>query len=103
MRSSRNSRRSAGVSDSIQRISERSTPSSLYSGAGAGWPYSIPRDFSIADRPSHRNRSRRYFPTGRELRSYSALNSQPISAIRAIMYIQTSSAMPAPTEPYIRL
>jgi hypothetical protein len=35
--------------------------------------------------------------------SYSALNSQPISAITAIKYIHTSSAMPAPTEPYITL
>src|SRR3954468_18349279 len=36
-------------------------------------------------------------------RSYSALNSQPTSAIREIRYIQTSSAMPAPIDPYITL
>lgn len=37
------------------------------------------------------------------MRSYSALNSQPISAIAEIRYIHTSSAMPAPMEPYITL
>ena len=37
------------------------------------------------------------------LRSYSALNSQPTRAMAEIRYIHTSSAMPAPTEPYITL
>ena len=36
-------------------------------------------------------------------RSYSALNSQPMSAITAIRYIHTKSAIPAPTDPYITL
>lgn len=39
----------------------------------------------------------------RLVRSYSALNSQPSSAMAAIRYIQTSKAMPAPMEPYITL
>src|SRR5262249_46174622 len=36
-------------------------------------------------------------------RSYSALNSQPMSAIKATRYIQTISAMPVPIDPYITL
>src|SRR5437763_619355 len=36
-------------------------------------------------------------------RSWAALNSQLIREISAIRYIQTSSAIPAPIEPYITL
>src|SRR6185503_18536414 len=37
------------------------------------------------------------------LRSNSALNSQPIRATKAITYIHTSSAIPAPIDPYMTL
>ena len=39
----------------------------------------------------------------RPVRSYSALNSQPSRAMAASRYIHTSSAIPAPMEPYITL
>jgi len=39
----------------------------------------------------------------RMLRSYSALNSHPISAMNDITYIQTTRAIAAPTDPYITL
>jgi hypothetical protein len=39
----------------------------------------------------------------RRNRSYSALNSQPTRAMAAVRYIQTRSATPAPSEPYMTL
>jgi hypothetical protein len=43
------------------------------------------------------------YPSDPDARSYCALNSHPMSASTAIRYIHTSSAMPAPTDPYITL
>ncbi len=63
------------------------------------------KDLAVAHPPPNpeRDPQTRRYATVRLIRSHSALNSQPTSAIAATRYIQTSSAIVVPTVPYMTL